>query len=129
MVARLADSDLYAHLWATAELRAIFDEQARLQSWLDILAALARAQARVGIIPAESAAAITEAAQVERLDMDYAAAETRATSHSTLGVIHAFQRILPEAAREHVYLGVTVQDITDTWTSLSPSPRRRHRLA
>ncbi len=119
MVARLADSDLYAHLWATAELRAIFDEQARLQSWLDILAALARAQARVGIIPAESAAAITEAAQVERLDMDYAAAETRATSHSTLGVIHAFQRILPEAAREHVYLGVTVQDITDTWTSLA----------
>jgi adenylosuccinate lyase len=119
MVARLADSELYAHLWATAELRAIFDEPARLQSWLDILAALARAQARVGLIPAESAAAITEAARVERLDLAYAASETRTTSHSTLGLIHAFQRILPESAREHVYLGVTVQDITDTWMSLA----------
>jgi len=119
MVSRLADSEMYAHLWATAELRAIYDEKARLQAWLDILAALARAQARVGIIPAESAAAITEAAQVDRLDVAYAAAETQLSSHSTLGLIRAFQRVLPEADREHVYLGVTVQDITDTWTAVT----------
>ncbi|MDQ1393512.1 MAG: hypothetical protein QOF30_2489 [Acidimicrobiaceae bacterium] len=119
MVSRIADSEMYAHLWGTEELRAIFDEKARLQSWLDILVALARAQAQLDLIPAGSADAIAEAAHVERLDIAFAAAETRWTSHSTLGVIHAFQRILPEAAREHVYLGVTVQDITDTWTALA----------
>lgn len=119
MVARLADSELYAHLWGTDEMRAIFDERARLQSWLEVLVALARAQAELGIIPAESAAAIAEAAHVEKIDLAYAAAETRSTSHSTLGFIRAVQQVLPESAREHVYFGVTVQDVTDTWTVLA----------
>jgi adenylosuccinate lyase len=119
MVSRIADSQLYAHLWGTPELHAVFDESDRVQSWLDILVALARAQARLAIIPESSAEAIAEAAQVERLDLDFAADETRRTSHSTLGLIHALQRILPEEAGEHVYLGATVQDVTDTWVVLA----------
>jgi adenylosuccinate lyase len=109
---------MYAHLWATPELRAVFDEPARLQSWLNILAALARAQAGAGIIPQQSADIITSVANVDKLDIEMAAAETRRTSHSTLGLIHAIQAILPEEAREHIYYGATVQDITDTWTAL-----------
>jgi adenylosuccinate lyase len=127
MVARLADSRLYAHLWGTPELRSIFDESDRLQSWLDILAALARAQARLGIIPESSADAIDDAAKIDRLDLAFAAEETLRTSHSTLGLIHALQRILPDEAREHVYLGATVQDITDTWAVLAL--RRVGRIA
>ena len=119
MGARITDSELYAHLWGTEELRGVFDERARLQSWLDILAALARAQAKVGVIPPESAEAITEAADVDRLDLAFVAEETRRTSHSTLGLIHGLQRVLPSPAAEHVYLGATVQDVTDTWTALS----------
>jgi adenylosuccinate lyase len=117
--ARITDSELYAHLWGTDELRAVFDERARLQSWLDILAALARAEAHVGLIPAESAKEITAAADVDRLDLAFVAEETRRTSHSTLGLIHGLQRILPAPASEHVYLGATVQDVTDTWTALA----------
>lgn len=116
MGARITESELYAHLWGTEELRAVFDERARLQSWLDILAALARAQAAVGIIPPESAKEITAAADVDRLDLAFVAEETRRTSHSTLGLIHGLQRVLPAPASEHVYLGATVQDVTDTWT-------------
>lgn len=119
MGARLSDSRLYAHLWGTDELRAVFDEEARLQSWLDILAALAATQAEVGIIPASSAAAIAEAAAVDRLDLDLAAEETRRTAHSTLGLIDALQRVLPTEAAGHVYYGATVQDLTDTWTALA----------
>ncbi|HEX3425239.1 MAG TPA: adenylosuccinate lyase family protein [Acidimicrobiales bacterium] len=118
MVARITDSEQYGHLWGTAEMRGVFDERARLQSWLDILVALARAQAALGIVPQRSADAIAAAADVERLDLEEVAAGTRATSHSTLGLIHAFQRVLPDEAREHVYLGATVQDLTDTWTGL-----------
>lgn len=119
MGARITDSELYAHLWGTDELRAVFDERARLQSWLDILAALARAQADVGLIPPESAKEITAAADVDQLDLGFVTAETRRTSHSTLGLIHGLQRILPAPASEHVYLGATVQDVTDTWTSVA----------
>ncbi len=119
MTARIADSSGYAHLWGTDELRQIFEERARLQAWLDVLAALARAQAAEGIIPAEAAAIITDELRVDRLDLDRIALDTRQTGHSTLGLIHELRRVLPEAAREHVYVRATVQDLTDTWTSLA----------
>ncbi|WP_214370504.1 adenylosuccinate lyase family protein [Pseudonocardia sp. H11422] len=115
MGTRLSSSTLYAHLWGTPELAAIFDEHAMLQSWLDILAALARAQSTLGIVPAESAAAITSAAKVDALDLDYVAEQTRVSSHSTLGLIRGLLRVLPEQVREHVYVGATVQDVSDTW--------------
>jgi len=116
---RLSDSASYAHLWGTPEARAVFDDDARLASWLRILVALAAAQAELGIIPASSAKAIAANARAERLDTDAIAEETRRTSHSTLGLIHALQQTLPPDAAEHVYYGATVQDLTDNWTVLA----------
>src|SRR5207253_10731740 len=114
LVTRLTDSVLYRHLWSCPELDAVFEERARLQAWLDILAALAGAQAEHGVIPDDAARAIAEGARLEALDLDYVAGETRRSSHSTLGLIRGLVRVLPPAAREHVYYGATVQDITGT---------------
>ncbi|HJR98548.1 MAG TPA: adenylosuccinate lyase family protein [Actinomycetota bacterium] len=119
MGARLTESALYGHLWATDELRAIFDERERLRSWLEILATLAEAQAELSIVPLEAAEAIRDGASVDALDLEYVAAETAATGHSTLGLIHGLRRILPPEAREWVYYGGTVQDLTDTWFALA----------
>jgi adenylosuccinate lyase len=111
----MSDALTYRHLWTAPELDWLFEERSRLQRWLDILAALARAQASLGIIAAESARLITEQADAGRLDLGRIAAETRNTGHSTLGLIHELQRTLPGPAREQVYYGATVQDLTDTW--------------
>jgi adenylosuccinate lyase len=119
MGARLTDSVAYAHLWATDETRALFDERPRWQRWLDILAALAAAQADLALIPASSAEAIAEHARVDNLDLDFLADETRRTTHSTLGLIRALRRVLPDDVAEHVYYGATVQDLTDTWFALT----------
>ncbi|HWD08285.1 MAG TPA: adenylosuccinate lyase family protein [Actinomycetota bacterium] len=119
MVARLTDSELYAHLWGTDELRRVFDERPRLQAWLDILVALAQAEADYGLIPAEAGQAIAAGADVDRLDLAYIAAETRRTGHSTLGLIHGLQQVLPEAGGRWVYHAATVQDVTDTWMTLA----------
>jgi adenylosuccinate lyase len=113
------DSTLYRHLWGTEEARAIFEERARLRSWLAILVALAEAQAELDIVPAEAARAIRTGAVAERLDLELVAEETRRTGHSTLGLIRGLQRILPASAAEWVYYGITVQDLTDTWTALA----------
>jgi adenylosuccinate lyase len=118
MATRLTDSPLYAHLWSTDELDAIVGERARLACWLEILAALARAQAALGIIPADAAREITQRATVEALDLDYVTEQTRQSSHSTLGLIRGLRRVLPEGARDYVYYGATVQDITDTWFAM-----------
>ncbi len=118
MVTRLTDSPVYAHLWSTPALEAVFDERARWQRWLDVVAALARVQARAGLIPADAASVITDRARVENLDLAFVAEQTRLTSHSTLGLIRGLRTVLPESAREHVYVGATVQDVTDTWFGL-----------
>jgi adenylosuccinate lyase len=117
--ARITDSALYGHLWGTDELRAIFEERARIQSWLEILAELAGAQAELGLIPEDAAEAIAATAGVDLLDLDLVVRETRATGHSTLGLIRGLQDVLPAGAREWVYYGATVQDLTDTWTALA----------
>ena len=119
MGARLTDSALYGHLWATDELRQVFEERGRLGAWLEILSTLAEAQAELTIIPGDAAVAIRRAADVDALDLELVAAETVRTGHSTLGLIRGLQRILPAEAREWVYFGATVQDVTDTWTALA----------
>jgi adenylosuccinate lyase len=118
MGTRLSDSEQYRHLWGTTELESVFEERARLQRWLDILSALAAAQARLDLIPSEEAALIAQHARADLLDLDLVGVETRRTSHSMLGLIRALQQILPESAREYVYVGATVQDVTDTWFAL-----------
>ena len=116
---RVADSALYRHLWGTAEARAILGEEGRLAGWLQVLAALARAQAAAGLIPAHAAALITEHGRPGLVDVGYAAEQTRLASHSMLGLIRALRAALPEDAGEYVYVGATVQDVTDTATALA----------
>jgi adenylosuccinate lyase len=115
---RVADSGSFRHLWTAPELDRLFEERDRLQRWLDILVALARAQASLSIIPAEAADLIAANADAAQLDLDRIGEQARRTSHSTLGFIHEVQQILPEPAREYVYYGATVQDVTDTWFGL-----------
>jgi adenylosuccinate lyase len=117
--ARLGDHRAFAHLWGTEELRALFDEDATLQRWLDVLSALADTQAELNIIPADAARSIASHVRVELLDLDRIAEGTRTTGHSTLGLIRELQRVLPDDAHPWVYYGATVQDITDTATAIA----------
>ena len=118
MSAHLADSVVYGHLWSTPELHQLLDDEGRVQSWLEILAVLAESQAEVGLIPPDAAAVIRKHADVTLLDLAEVGARTRATGHSTLGLIQCLQEVLPPEAREWVYYGATVQDVSDTWTAL-----------
>ena len=81
MSAHPVDSAVYGHLWSTPELHALLDDRGRVQGWLEILAALAEAQADLGLIPADAAVAIRAAARAELIDLDRLAAETRASNH------------------------------------------------
>jgi len=110
---------MYSQLWGTAELGEVFEERSRIRSWVQILVALAEAQAGLGIIPGQAASDLAEAAARETLNLDLAARETRRTGHSTLGFIEALQAALPPAAAEWAYYGATVQDLTDTWMALA----------
>lgn len=119
MPTSITDSIIYNPAWGTEEMRAIFDDVPRTQAWLDILAALAQEQAKLGLIPQQAADEIARKADVNLLNLDNIRRGYNATSHSTLGLIREWQRVLSPAAGEWVYFGATVQDITDTWTSFA----------
>ena len=61
-----ADSEIYGALWGTAEMRALFSDVTQLQLMLDVESALARAEAKLGLVPQQVAEAISKAAQVGR---------------------------------------------------------------
>ena len=51
-------------------VRALFAEESRFQSWLDVEAALAQAQAELGVVPRHAADEITRKAKLCYLDLD-----------------------------------------------------------
>jgi len=114
MTVNPADSAILGDLFGTAAMREIFADGGRLRCMLAVEAALARAEARLGLIPAEAAAAIGRAARPENLDVAALAASTRAVGYPVVGLTRALERAAgPEAAR-WVHWGATTQDILDT---------------
>lgn len=95
------------------EVRSLFDRAARLERALRVEAALAQAQAQVGIVPAEAARAIDHAVETGAVSLARVDELEAALRHDVM----ALSRALAEAAGPAgawVHLGATSGDITDT---------------
>ncbi len=107
------DSLTVTSFFGSAEMRAIFNDRSLMQAWLDVEAALARAQARLGIIPADAATVISNFASIDQIDLAEVSAATASTAHPLVPLIRALvARCGPAGA--HVHLGATTQDVMDT---------------
>src|SRR5262249_27080790 len=104
--------------YSTSASRHAFCDVCRVQRWLDVEAALAAAQAELGIIPAAAAEQIVACARGELLDLELVREQTVATGHSLVGLLRAFQAVCPGTAGEFIHYGATTQDIQDTAQSL-----------
>ena len=112
-----ADGPILGTLYGTDAMRAVFDETAYFQRMLDVEAALARVQARLGLIPADAAEAIAAAAQFENLNPTTLAATARNVGYPVVGLVAELSRAAgPAGAWTH--WGATTQDIMDTATVL-----------
>jgi 3-carboxy-cis,cis-muconate cycloisomerase len=109
-----ADSPVLGALYGTDAMRACMGEMAYLQHMLDVEAALARAQARLGIVPPAAAEAITQAAQADRLDLPALAADTRNTGYPVVGLVRQLTQLAGPEAGRWTHWGATTQDIMDT---------------
>ncbi|HMQ56867.1 MAG TPA: adenylosuccinate lyase family protein, partial [Anaerolineae bacterium] len=117
MPIHMIDSEIYGGAWSSEEMRAIFDDGPRTQGWLDVIAALAEAQAEIGLIPAEVGPEIRRVCRVELLNLADLRRGYQETGHSTLGLIRGLKKRCSPEAGEWLYYGATVQDIVDTWTA------------
>ena len=112
-----ADSPILGTLYGTDAMRAVFDEQTYFQRMLDVEAALARVQGRMGIIPADAAEAIVAAAKVENLRVEDLAASARNVGYPVVGLVGGLSKA-SGAAGGWTHWGATTQDIMDSATVL-----------
>jgi adenylosuccinate lyase len=103
--------------YGTKEMRAIFSEEGKLRRMLMAEEALAEAQAKLGMIPPEAAAAISEAVMSGRVTaqrVDEIEAETR---HDVMSVVKALAEQAGQGGA-YIHLGATSNDIIDTANAL-----------
>lgn len=109
----VVDSILFRDAFGTPKMREIFSDRALVQRYIDVEVALARAEARVGVIPTEAAEVIAHAAQLERVDFEHMRHETDIVGYPILPLVHQLVQMCGEAGR-YLHWGATTQDIMDT---------------
>jgi len=95
-------------------LRALYRQENRWQAWLDVEAALARAQAELGIIPAAAAEAIAVKAKLGLMDRNRIEEGFARTGHTLVPLVWELGRIVGEPHGGWVHWGATTQNITQT---------------
>ncbi len=118
MPATAIDSAIFGDMFSTPQMRRVFSDENRTQKYLDIEAALARVQGRLGVIPAGAAAEIERNCQLDRIDMAALADRTRLIGYPVLGVVEQLAGLCAGDAGQFCHWGATTQDITDTATIL-----------
>jgi 3-carboxy-cis,cis-muconate cycloisomerase len=111
------DSILFRDAFGTPRMREIFSDRTLIQRYIEVEVALARAEARCGVIPAEAAEVIARESRLDRVDFDHMRHETDIVGYPILPLVHQLVEMCGEAGR-YVHWGATTQDIMDTATVL-----------
>ncbi len=121
------DSGLLGPLFTTPAMKACFSDPARLDAMLEAEAALARAQAKLGLVPPELAEALLAGAlTLRRWDIAALGQATALAGVPAIPFVKAVQTTLPPELERSFHQGATTQDIMDT--ALVLQMRRALRL-
>jgi len=118
MPSSVVDSAIFGNIFATETMRRVWSDENRTQKYLDVEAALARVQGRLGLIPAEAAEEIARHCTLDRIDMDKLRQQTERIGYPVLGVVSQLTARCRDGLGEYCHWGATTQDITDTATVL-----------
>src|SRR4051794_5974043 len=114
-------SPLLAPMLSSAAMRAICDDAATLQNMLDFEAALARAEAALGVIPGSVAGPITNACRAESFDLAALAEAATRSGNLAIPLVKALTANVAKSdadAARYVHWGATSQDVIDTGAML-----------
>ena len=116
MPATALDSLIFRDIFSTEAMRRVFSDEQRTAYYLEIEAALARVQGRLGIIPEEAAREIEAKCRIENIDLNKLKQQTERIGYPILGVVQQIVAICAKGLGEWCHWGATTQDITDTAT-------------
>ncbi|MDP3689999.1 adenylosuccinate lyase family protein [Bradyrhizobium sp.] len=107
------DSILFRDAFGTPAMREVFSDFSLISRYAEVEIALARAEARCGVIPVEAAEEIAKRTDVAAFDFDLLRRETDIVGYPILPLVHQMAKQCGEAGR-YVHWGATTQDIMDT---------------
>src|SRR2546425_3127357 len=118
MPATFIDSAIFQGIFSSDEMRHVWSDENRTQKYLDIEAALAKVQGRLGLIPQEAADEIVSHCKLEQIDVGLLRQQTERVGYPILGVVSQLNALCRDKLGEYCHWGATTQDITDTATVL-----------
>ncbi|MDH4094158.1 MAG: 3-carboxy-cis,cis-muconate cycloisomerase [Betaproteobacteria bacterium] len=113
MAATVLDSALFRDSFGTPAIRGIFEDAALLARYTEVEVALARAQGRLGVIPAQAAKDIAAKCDASRLDMERLKKETEVVGYPILPLARQLAAQCGDAGK-FLHWGATTQDIMDS---------------
>ena len=112
------DSFYLKDRYGSAAMRAIWEDRATIQRWLDVEAALAAVEADLGLVPKSAAREIARRARVEYLDLPAMKRDFDATWNPVMPLVDALRKVLPPRAGRWVHWGTTSKNVVDTALAL-----------
>ncbi|MDR6163614.1 3-carboxy-cis,cis-muconate cycloisomerase [Pseudomonas fluorescens] len=110
-------NQLFDAYFTARDMREVFCDQGRVQAMLDFEAALARAEARVGLIPSSAVAPIAAACDARLYDFAALGEAIATAGNSAIPLVKALGRQIASSeaeAERYVHLGATSQDVMDS---------------
>src|SRR6187399_196677 len=107
------DSILFRDAFGTPAMRDVFSDVALVARYAEVEVALAKAEAKCGVIPQDAADQIAARTDVAALDFDLLRQETDVVGYPILPLVHQMAKQCGDAGR-YVHWGATTQDIMDT---------------
>jgi 3-carboxy-cis,cis-muconate cycloisomerase len=108
------DSKIFGPLFSDPEIDAVFSDEQYARYWLEVEAALAIVEGKLGVIPVEAAEAIAAAASALQVDFERLQAGTEKAGLPIIELIQQLREQVGGKAASYVHWGATTQDIMDT---------------
>ncbi len=118
MPSTVFDSFYFKDRFGSAAMRALWDDRATLQRWLDVEAALAEVEAEIGIVPRSAAREISRKARIENLDLRALKRAFDRTWNPVVPLVDGLKKQLSARAAGYVHWGATSKNIFDTGLAL-----------
>ena len=111
------DSSIYAPLFTTKEMAAIFNDASLIRYWLIYERELAKAEATHNVIPQAAADVINKIARPENINIEELRKATLKVGRPVDGLVKQIRKLDP-LAKQYLHFGSTTQDVMDTATVL-----------
>jgi 3-carboxy-cis,cis-muconate cycloisomerase len=114
----LTSEGLFTPIFSTPAMQEAMSDRAFLQAMLDVEAALARAEARAGVIPTDVVPMVEASCRADLFDIDEIGRAAVRSGNPVVPLVRMLTAAAPGEAARYIHWGATSQDIIDTATML-----------